>query len=174
MDKQAIRTTLIQQRKMLSKTAIETKSNQIMKQLIPYLKDYKCIAIYMPCNGEVDLSPLLTLDHKFYIPKVEKTEMNFYEYHQDQLIESSFHILEPTNHHKIKKEQIDCMIVPLVAFDSNKNRIGYGKGYYDRYLQTHTFKTIGVAYDFQRVEQIEPDPFDKKLDKIITEIKIYE
>ncbi|MEF9920942.1 MAG: 5-formyltetrahydrofolate cyclo-ligase [Erysipelotrichaceae bacterium] len=169
MDKQIIRKAILKQRKLLSKDAIEAKSTQVIKQLIPYLKEYKCIAIYMACNGEVDLSPLLKSDYDFVIPRVEGNEMNFYEYHQDQLIESSFHILEPTNTIKIKKEQIDCMIIPLVAFDLNKNRIGYGKGYYDRYLHKHDFKTIGVAYDFQQVASIPLDQFDIPLDMIITE-----
>ena len=68
----------------------------------------------------------------------------------------------------------DVVLVPLVAFDRRGNRLGYGAGYYDRTLErlrqmSARLHVIGVAYAFQEVESIEPEPHDQKLDVIVTE-----
>ena len=66
----------------------------------------------------------------------------------------------------------DILLVPLVAFDKYLNRIGYGGGYYDRYLKKlkkEKILTIGLAYSFQKVKKIEAEQNDIKLDSIITE-----
>ena len=85
---------------------------------------------------------------------------------------SSYGILEPGN--KNKKITPDLIMVPLVAFDDKLNRIGYGKGYYDRFLQKISKirkKTIslGVAYSFQRCKKIPINKYDFRLDYIFTE-----
>jgi 5-formyltetrahydrofolate cyclo-ligase len=73
---------------------------------------------------------------------------------------------------------LDLVIVPLVAFDSDGNRLGMGAGYYDRcfsFLNTSTRKPelMGVGYEFQRVEHIEPKPWDVPVSKVITECGIH-
>ena len=91
---------------------------------------------------------------------------------KEPLYVSKFGILEPNN---LRKEIIpDLIIVPLVAFDSNLNRIGYGKGYYDRSLkQIRKIKKnaifLGIAYSFQKCKQIPVNNHDFKLDYIFTE-----
>ena len=71
----------------------------------------------------------------------------------------------------------DLILVPLVGFDKNKFRLGYGGGYYDRYIEKigkfKKFKTIGLSFAFQEIKQLPINKFDKKLDFIITENKIY-
>ena len=71
----------------------------------------------------------------------------------------------------------DVLLVPLVAFDRNLYRVGYGGGYYDRYLsklkKKKIFISIGIAFSFQMVEKIPLNNFDKKLDVVITENKFY-
>ena len=98
--------------------------------------------------------------------------MDFYEIHSlNDLKEGHFHILEPTTQLLIKPNQIDLMIVPMLAFDSNNHRVGYGKGYYDRYLscEFNRYK-IGLAFSFQQVSYIPIDQFDLPLDEIIQEV----
>lgn len=64
--------------------------------------------------------------------------------------------------------QIDLVIVPGIAFDRNKNRLGRGKGYYDRYFNNKSITKIGICYDFQLLEVIPTEPFDVRMDRIIT------
>ena len=71
----------------------------------------------------------------------------------------------------------DLILVPLVGFDKNKFRLGYGGGYYDRYIEKvgklKKFKTVGLSFSFQEIEKLPINKFDRKLDFIITENKIY-
>ena len=68
-------------------------------------------------------------------------------------------------------EKVDVVIFPGAAFDIEGNRIGYGKGYYDKYISKLTYQPykIGICYDFQLLDEIPSDTHDIKLDKIITE-----
>jgi 5-formyltetrahydrofolate cyclo-ligase len=66
---------------------------------------------------------------------------------------------------------IDVVYVPMVAFDSTKNRIGMGAGYYDRFLQTYSNSIIGVAFDFQECKHIQTNKYDVPMDTIITNKK---
>lgn len=97
--------------------------------------------------------------------------MNFYLINSlDELKKSSFGILEPSNQSKIiNKENIDLLIVPMVAFDSNHNRLGYGGGYYDRYLKNYAGKVIGLAFSFQQTEALPVESFDIPIKTIIDE-----
>ena len=97
--------------------------------------------------------------------------MNFFEWSQkDPFGINSYGIPEPISNKVIYP---DILLVPLVAFDKYLNRIGYGGGYYDRYLKKikkrKKILTIGLAYSFQKVKKIEAEQNDIKLDSIITE-----
>ena len=97
--------------------------------------------------------------------------MNFYKWSpNDPLKISSLGIPEPRLG---KKVYPDVIFVPLVAFDDDKNRIGYGGGFYDRYIEKISkikkCKTIGLAFSSQKVKSIKSEKFDKKLDIIMTE-----
>ena len=101
--------------------------------------------------------------------------MDFYEWDvNDPLTLSSFGIPQPL---KLKKVYPDVLFVPIVAFDKYRNRIGYGGGFYDRYLQKISRKkkcvTIGLAFSHQKVNKINVGNFDKKLDLILTEKLLY-
>lgn len=74
----------------------------------------------------------------------------------------------------VAPEDIDVVLVPCVAFDADKNRLGWGAGYYDRYLpQCQRAVKIAAAYDVQRVDSIPTDEFDVRMDAVVTERKIY-
>ena len=102
--------------------------------------------------------------------------MNFFEHSiSDPFIINKYGISEPSSSKKVNP---DIIFIPLVAFDRNLNRLGYGGGFYDRYLEKirKIKKTvnIGLAFSHQRVKKIPISKFDKKLDYIITEKEIFE
>ena len=153
--------------------------NLIFKLIKKHFGNKKIIiAGYYPSDFEVDIikfiEEALKKNFKIVLPVV-KTEKNicFYSWVLNEpLYVSRYGILEPK---KTKKEIIpDLIMVPLVAFDKYLNRIGYGKGYYDRSLKK--IKKIkkkaiylGIAYSFQRCKPIPVNQHDFKLDYIFTE-----
>ena len=140
------------------------------------------IAGYYPANYEVDILDFLQKaskkKFKIALPVIKsKSKMNFKLWFSNEpLYVSKFGILEP---HKSNKEIIpDLIMVPLVAFDKQLNRIGYGKGYYDRFLEKYIKKnkkilTIGLAFSFQKYKKIPVSKLDMKLDYILTEKGIF-
>ena len=136
----------------------------------------KIIGGYYPVNFEVDtlnfLNELDKKDYKICLPAIKKNnQMDFYLWtFKDLLKLNKFGIPEPE---KIKKVIPELILVPLVAFDKKLFRVGYGGGYYDRYIEKYLIKKnilkVGVAYSFQKINKIPINKFDKKLDIIITE-----
>ena len=135
----------------------------------------KIIGGYYPYNYEIDILNILEKfeQKKFIItlPKIKKNkQMNFFQWStNDPLAINKFGIPEPIS--KIVKYP-DVLLVPLVAFDQNFNRIGYGGGFYDRYInkirKRKKVLAIGFAYSFQKVKKIPTNNYDIKLDFIIT------
>ena len=108
------------------------------------------------------------------LPVVEKNNlMNFYQWKKnDVLAVNEFGMLEPI---KAEAKIPNVIIVPLLAYDKNKFRLGYGKGYYDRYLNKYKkdTMTVGVAFSFQKHNKLPINKNDIKLDFILTEKGIY-
>tara|TARA_B100000900_G_scaffold375336_1_gene357278 strand:+ start:57 stop:590 length:534 start_codon:yes stop_codon:yes gene_type:complete len=135
----------------------------------------KIIGGYYPYNHEIDIMQILEkFDKKKFtitLPKIKKnSQMNFFQWSPNSpLVINKFGIPEPIS--KIVKYP-DVLLVPLVAFDKNFNRIGYGGGFYDRYIRKirkrKKILTIGFAYSFQKVKKIPTNNYDMKLDFIIT------
>ena len=135
----------------------------------------KIIGGYYHYNYEIDVLQILEKFEKkkfiITLPKIKKnSQMNFFQWStNDPLAINRFGIPEPIS--KIVKYP-DVLIVPLVAFDKNFNRIGYGGGFYDRYIENIRKRkkvlTIGFAYSFQKVKKIPINNYDIKLDFIIT------
>ena len=82
-------------------------------------------------------------------------------------------VLQPPTTDLTLKDEMDVIIVPVVGFDRQNNRIGYGKGFYDRYLSDYKHKTIGLAFDEQEYRHIPHDENDVALDYIVTETRIF-
>lgn len=92
---------------------------------------------------------------------------------KEDLKQGSYGIWEPeTQREYINK--IDLVIVPGIAFDKNKCRLGRGKGYYDRYFMNKRIKKIGIGFDFQLLDEVPTSSFDIKMDKVITPSHIVE
>ena len=139
------------------------------------------IALYYPSNFELNVHKLLDfnniLNQEILLPVTDRNNlMRFFSWKKnDLLFVNEFGILEPA---KTQAKVPDMMLVPLLAFDKNKYRLGYGKGFYDRYLNKflNHFKdilTVGVAFSFQKHHKLPINQNDIKLDYIITEKGIY-
>lgn len=149
-------------------------SQLIEQQVIqhPLYQKSKMIGIYVSLPMEVNTIHLIQealKTHCVCVPKVEGTIMNFYEINSlDDLKEGSFHVLEPITDAYISPQKIDLMIVPLLAYDQELYRVGYGKGFYDKYFaRDFCGYKLGLAFDFQYVEHIDRDQYDYPLDEII-------
>ena len=135
------------------------------------------ISLYYPSSFEVDVLKILKVEYfkkfNFLLPIIQKNNsMEFYKWkHNEILYVNKYGIPEPTKTIKIIPS---IMLVPLLAFDKDKNRLGYGKGYYDKYLfkyiKTHKhILTVGVAFSFQKYNKLPVNKKDFKLNFIITE-----
>lgn len=182
--KTALRNAIKQVRSKISAPYRTISSNQICNR-IRSLEQYrraKRIALYFAANGETDLTNLWNsapLHGKFcyfpalnddltlsFLPATPKTPFK----------KNRYGILEPDVSFDlaIPLEELNLIIMPLVAFDFRCTRIGMGAGYYDRTLKNIKNVTLlGVAYQFQRVDFIEPQPWDIPLDAVITQKAIY-
>ena len=154
-----------------------TQFNKILKKF--NLKNNINIGGYYPINSEISCLEILEIleknNFKISLPIIKKNNnMDFYEWSfRDTLSVSQQGIPEP----KTKKKVIpDILIVPLVGFDRYKFRLGYGGGFYDRYiskiLKFKKILTVGFAFSFQEVSKIPINKFDQKLNFILTDEKI--
>ena len=175
MNKSQIRKKILKIRKQKKIKKFILNFNLILNILKRKRISGKIIGGYYPYNYEIDILQILKKFEKkkfiITLPKIRKnSQMNFYQWSiNDPLVINEFGIPEPIS--KMVKHP-DVLLVPLVAFDKNFNRIGYGGGFYDRYIKKIKKKkkvlTIGFAYSFQKVKKIPTNKHDIRLDFIIT------
>ena len=164
----------------LRKKSFQENLNINSLKLIKFLRDNKVktkiVGGYYPCNHEIDDLEVLNL---FSINKTitslpiikKNNQMDFCEWHKDNPLKiNKYGIIEPLSQ---KKVYPDILLVPLLAFDKQFNRLGYGGGFYDRYIEKienkkKVFK-IGFSFSFQELKEVPVNNYDKKLDLIITE-----
>lgn len=106
---------------------------------------------------------------KFFLPRVNGVNLELLPYDETKLEIGSFYIEEPTGNDLHPIEEIELIIVPGVAFDSQGRRLGRGKGFYDRLLKSSKATKIGIGYEFQLVDQLPSEPHDIPMDIVITE-----
>lgn len=186
LEKKKIRDKILEERKKLNSQNIEEISDIIInkvKDLDSYHKS-KNIFIYVDFKNEVEtkkfIKYMLSDNKKVIIPYTDTKNTNIIPVEIKNLEEdvkvSSYGYLEPNNNEtSIDIDKIDLIIVPGVAFDKRLNRIGFGKGYYDRILQNKAKNSnvVAIAFEFQVMESIPYDKHDIKMDMIITEKNIY-
>ncbi len=114
------------------------------------------------------ISEALKLSKTVALPRVEGESISFYQ-HSDSnhLVKGRFGIMEPPPRIAIKS--IDLLIVPGIAFDRRGYRLGYGRGYYDKFLSKNPMISIGLAYSFQLIEKLPHGSHDRRMDAIATE-----
>lgn len=134
------------------------------------------VGAYFATGSEVSTDLLISeakrLGKIIALTRTEGDMINFYEMSSTtELTAGRFGIMEPPQTHPARR--IDLLVVPGIAFDKKGYRLGYGKGYYDRYLAEKKPKlTIGLAYNFQLLENLPHNAHDKKVDAVATEDEI--
>lgn len=181
--KRQIRQRILTVRSKLSEEEWQQKSLQIVDKIMEtkIFQKSDVILAYLDYNKEVNTRYLIqqawNLGKKVYVPKVNGDTMSFHLIHDFEELVSGFRgILEPLG---INEEwnaallQTSLMIMPGVVFDKERHRIGYGKGYYDRFLSNKMnhkmLSTIAVCFDCQLLDVIPYEEFDYKPDILYTE-----
>ena len=176
-NKKIIRKELLAKRNSLDAKLIESYSKAITDTVLSLdeFKKAKTVLLYSSFASEVKTDLLIDTalkDKEVYLPRVEGEDMNFYLIaSKEELVNGAWGIQEPKGEpDKIFKGDKDAVVImPLVGYDRNGNRIGYGKGYYDRFLVSHeTGIRIGIAYSIQECE-ITPEETDIRIDKLVNE-----
>ncbi|MBW9156665.1 5-formyltetrahydrofolate cyclo-ligase [Clostridium tagluense] len=184
--KDNLRKNMLKERKSMKTETVSAFSHIIMDTIIklPEFLNCKNIMLYLSFNNEVDTYALAKwcLDNgkKVIVPYCIKETREIIPFEINNLTtdltKSSFGIMEP-KHDILKKANtcdIDLIIVPGVVFDKYGSRIGFGAGYYDRFLpkRVKNTPTIGIAFDYQVISKIPTGTYDVPLDFIITEKRI--
>lgn len=180
-EKSLLRKEVLHKRNSMSHFEISMKSKLIQQKLIesPVFNQSKSIGLYLAIGSEVQTREIinyaLDLGKTVLLPRIMSNDLRFYVVDQKDFEKNSFDvnrfgIKEPKIDNK-PADFIDLLIIPGIVFDMYGFRIGYGYGYYDKYLTISKFsKSIGLAYDFQFIKKPIPIlPHDRKIDVLITE-----
>lgn len=182
-EKDRIRKLIKEKRNCLSITERDIKDKNIFNRVVnsEIYKNSEVIFIYVSFNGEVDTLKIIeySLNHNkiVCVPRVicNTKSMEAVKISSTyELAKGLYGILEPKKICKaIDKKDIDLVLIPGIAFDKKGNRLGYGGGFYDKFLEkkdlNFKFSTIGLAYEFQVVENIPCEKHDISVDGIITD-----
>ena len=180
--KDEIRKQILEKRSNLSLEEVDKKSELIIENLTPYLKNAQNIMIFTDMKNEVRITKLIELypEKNFFISKIvnsKNREMKINKYNENELVLHKFGYYESSSDDFYDEKILDIVIVPALAFDSSKNRIGFGGGYYDTFLNKVRGKNkntlfIGVCYDFQMIEEVPIEGHDVTLDFVINESEV--
>ena len=174
--KTVLRTSVRQKKQLLSQEEIRTRSQQLCRMVLgteAYRKAHTIFG-YLPFNQEVDLTHLLlhalSDGKQIALPKCYGKEMRFILISDLSRIQyTSFGVPEPVDDDPVADDPSGLVIVPGLVFDRLGYRIGYGGGYYDRFLSVESdHPTIGLCYDFQLTDRLEPEPHDIPVDTVFS------
>ena len=181
-DKKALRKEIIRQRLDLPAAEVTKKSAAILARLEPFWQqdDVQTVMTYIPFRNEVDMMPLirdlLASGRRVVIPVCQAGSIilpSELRSPEEDLTHGTWGILEPKAEalRPVEPETIDCVIVPGVAFDRAFNRLGYGAGYYDRFLLRlrPAVPVIAPCYEMQLRDNVFPEPHDQLMSAIATE-----
>jgi 5-formyltetrahydrofolate cyclo-ligase len=153
------------------------ESIELCARLKPQLQSARTILFFAPLPGEIDLWPLLeesvpagtTAALPWFDPATQTYRARRVENPADEMVTGKFGVREPVSSCvEIPLEKFDLVLVPGVAFDLRGNRLGRGKGFYDRLLTKISGVKCGVGYDFQLLEKIPAEPHDARVNFILT------
>ena len=171
-EKKNIRKLINKEKQLLDVTFKQEASEKIFNKLLQ-LKEWnnaKKVMAYYSLPDELQTSDYIDImsDKEIYLPKIISDNIYITKYEKGKIQTGKFNVIEPSTNDFISSEKLDIIIIPGIAFDFNKNRLGRGKGYYDRFLSSTSAVKIGICYDFQLLKSIPTDPHDIKMDIIIT------
>ncbi len=174
MEKSDIRRKIKNLRMMLLERERESAAEEVFSQLEKTAAFIMAenILMYHSLPDELSTIKFLKKWHdrkRFFLPRVNGVNLDILPYEESRLELGSFHIEEPTGDNVADVADIELMIIPAVAFDRKGNRLGRGKGFYDRLLANSKATKIGVGYEFQLFDTIPSEPHDVAMDMIITQ-----
>lgn len=177
-EKDKLRKELLLKRRSFPQSLIQEKSKLIFNALLleEIFINASSIALYFPVNGEVDTHKIfrkcIDLEKKVFFPKPRGSDLVFLRTRNiEELTPGAFAIPEPDSQaERARGDELDLVLVPGVAFDFSGNRIGYGKGFYDRFLKDIPRQiSFGLAYRFQVLKNINSHETDVRMGRLITE-----
>lgn len=182
-EKSALRKFLLNRRS--SYASINDITNNLHVHIKPLIDSFitQNVSIFQPYNNEIDTNNLITLlfskKISISLPCIDEdsNQMIFRELKEgEELVKGKYGILEPSDKNKVIIPSV--LFIPLLAFDDNGNRLGYGGGYYDKYIEElenneNMSIKIGVGYSFQKINEVPNNSMDKKLNWILTEKYLY-
>ncbi|MDE6098535.1 MAG: 5-formyltetrahydrofolate cyclo-ligase [Muribaculaceae bacterium] len=175
MDKQRIRTQMKARKALLDepeKALAADRAFNLMEQTAAFMLS-EHILLYHSLPDELSTREFINRwagRKHFYLPRVNGVNLEILPYEQSRLHLGAFNIEEPDGDTPLPDlDIIEMVVVPGVAFDRRGNRIGRGKGYYDRLLSNLKALTVGVAYDFQLIDEIDSEEHDVRVNYIITD-----
>ncbi|WP_214021319.1 5-formyltetrahydrofolate cyclo-ligase [Methanoculleus sp.] len=176
--KAALREQAKEARFLLSTAEIATYSSSIEERLLNLLNGFTTVMVYVAKAPEAETTGLIAALNRrgvrVVVPIIERETCNLrLSYLPDPtvLVPSTFNVPEPIGHElPARPEDVEVVIIPMLAFDAEGNRLGYGAGYYDRFLCRYPHpKKIGIAFSCQQAQSIPADENDVKMDYIVTE-----
>lgn len=184
MDKKTLRKQMIERRNCLDENfVIESGEKIFVKIISSNILNFNKFLLYSSFGNEVPTNRLiqflLSEGRRVFLPKCDTDKLTFEAVeiiaNQTQYQLNKYGIIEPAgNDNSIKSNKIECAIIPGVAFDTRCNRIGFGAGYYDKFLNNNkNIYKIGICYDFQVVDLIDSELYDIGMDMVITEKNTY-
>lgn len=176
LSKKELRKFALDKRKSLAQDgSILKKSRLIVDKIVNSLefKKAKNIALYVPIKNEIDLTPLLKIEDKnFFLPRCNGENLEFVKYFDKNSLKiGAFNILEPQGD-KINPEILDIIYIPALMANEKNYRLGYGKGFYDRFFRNNTIKAIKnivLSKEFITNDFVQ-EGFDIPCDKLICEV----
>ncbi|HJP15834.1 MAG TPA: 5-formyltetrahydrofolate cyclo-ligase [Acidimicrobiales bacterium] len=176
-----IRADLLDKRSSLPEDLVTDSSNRAREKVLSLsvYRNSQVVGSYFGVQGEIDPSPLAdTPGPKHAFPVIKTDGKLSYLIPEDSFQIGPFGIPEPSSGLEVNPEELDLVLVPLVATDLSGNRIGHGAGFYDKTFffrkQRKKPQLVGLAHEFQIVQSIDPNPWDIPLDILVTEKKIYQ
>ncbi len=179
--KNELRKIYKEKRKLMSRAEAEEKSVLACNRFLEseMYKNARTIMLYLPLGNEADTNLIIKSafadGKKVALPVTEQESGAITPYFVNENTEfakGAFSVTEPLNSQAADISEIDVVIVPGIAFDKNGNRIGFGKGCYDKFLNKFDCIKVGFCYDYQICDEIPSDKYDVKMDCIITEKRV--
>ena len=176
-EKGRMRELLSQKRRMLTVEMVRESSDQVIALIeqLPAFQAAQTVLIYYPTRNEIDVLSLIKKYKRtktFLFPVVKGRSMDACPYEgNEKMHRGKYNIPEPTTAPYAGK--IDLTIVPGLAFDAKGNRLGRGGGYYDRFISATKSQSllVGVGYDFQMVDSVPTNLFDKHMNYVVSPAK---
>ena len=177
MDKRTLRREIGDKKRSMTEAQIQNRSHILAEKLFSteQYKQAESLYAYLSINQEVRTAPIIERawadGKRVAVPKIRGEEMLFIWIDSfDALVEGRYGIPEPASDGPVAGDETALMLMPGLAFDQTGRRIGYGGGFYDRYLARHPkHPTIALCYDFQLRERLEADAHDVPVDLVITD-----